>query len=120
MCKTQPIVFKFRIRFTMSFMSHLLDLLNSLTINFVTELEGRLRIALRLRRNAIVVVIKFTPGSIITDFMVLYPSNTTENTATVRAHLVDEIYNNATNSLQVYYPIPAGDPAVTLLEIDGR
>ena len=104
----------------MPFLSYLLDLLNSLTIQFKTEMEGRLRVALRLTKKAIVVIIRFTPGSTLTEFMVLLPSNTTENEATIRTKLVDEIYNNATESLYTYFPTPPGDINSTLLEVNGK
>ena len=83
-------------------------------------MEGRLRVALRLSRRAIVIIIKFTPGSTVTDFMVLLPSNTTENEAALRFKLTDEIYNNTTESLYVYFPTPPGDINSTLLEAQGK
>ena len=119
-CKTQPIVFKLRIRFTIPFLNYLFDLFDQLTIRFATEMEGRLKIALRLTRRAIVVIISFRPGSTLTEFMVLMPSNTTENESTIRTKLIDEIYNNATESLYTYFPTPPGDINSTLLEVNGK
>ena len=69
-CKTRPIIFKLRIRFTMPFLPYLFDLLNELTINFMTEMQGRIKVALKLKPNAIVLVVRYIPGSTIVDFNV--------------------------------------------------
>jgi len=113
-------MYQIRIRFTLPFMDHLLNLLSDATIRFKTQMEGRLKVALRLSRNAIVVVIKFTRGSTVVDFLVMLPMNTTENKLTIRSNLLHELVNNSTESLFMYNPIVVHNPNATILHVNGN
>ena len=86
----------------------------------MTEMSGRLKIALRLKPKAVVVIIKFFPGSTITDFLVYLPENSTETDSVLRNNLVDEIVGNTTESLYMYFPTPPADANATVLDVNGR
>ena len=119
-CITRPICFTVRLRFTIPFVDYLLDFFNSLTINFINTLQGRLFVALRLESSDFVIIVLLYRGSTIAEFDILLSSNTTQNATSITNNLVDDIFNNSTESLHAYYPTSAGNVSNLLFDINGN
>ena len=120
-CTTRPICYSVRLKFTLPFLDHLLDLWDTLTINFIAELQGRLFIALRLVSGEFVYVVRFYSGSTITEVDILLPSNTNQNETTITNNLWADISRNeTTQELFRYYPTALSAVTSAVLQINSN
>lgn len=118
-CISGPVVINIIVRFTIVFNSNFSDRYHPSTIAFVDELKPRLCRAMELSSCSYLVIISISSGSTIVDFEVILPSNTTQTETTLMKNLENDIFNNSTQSLFVYFPT-APDPNNTILEINSK
>ena len=119
-CRTKPIVISVIFRCTLPFDDNLSDLLDPFTLAFNILLRARLSVALFLNDFCdTIVVVNISEGSTVVTYDVLLPSNTTQNETTIRNHMENDIFNNATESLHPYFPVRA-DPNNTILAINSK
>ena len=112
-CRTKPVIFTLRLRFTFTFSG-------TLFFDFFKLIEVRLGNVLGNQLCVFVRIDKVDIGSTITDFDVLLPANTIETEDSIMDSLITEIYQNATGTLSTYFPIPPGPVNETILGINGK
>lgn len=112
-CKTKPLIFSLRLKFTFTFAG-------SFFFEFFKLVEVRLGNALGNQLCVFVRISSVNIGNTIADFDILLPSNTVQTVTSIRESLIAEIYQNATGNLEIYYPTPPGPVNETILSINGK